>query len=86
MPKTQTRDLAKVLDAACHQLSAFLLGLSRDALMPVELKAELMRLGCLVMVAALDGDVDKHNRLSARGEALSQAYATGKAVRPEGLT
>jgi hypothetical protein len=62
----------KVLDAACHQLAEFLLGLAH-ARMPANLKAKLMRLSCRQLVAALDGDADEHNRIIAQGVTLCKS-------------
>jgi hypothetical protein len=71
MSKVRDRE---VIDAACHKLAEFLLGLAHDAMMPAKLKAKLMRLGCQQLLAALDGDVDTHDRVTAEGQALCLAY------------
>ena len=42
--------------------------------MPAKLKAMLMRLSCRQLIAALDGDAEKHDRIMARGDALCRAY------------
>jgi hypothetical protein len=71
---TTEPDLPEVLDDACHSLGEFLLGLAHDEHMPAELKANLARLGCQQLVAALDGDVEAHDRITAEGQALCREY------------
>jgi hypothetical protein len=82
--KTTGLDCPELLDAAGHKLAEFLLGVAHDAEMPAKLKAKLMRLGCQQLLAALDGDVDTHDRITAEGVALCQAY--NARLKKEGQT